>query len=112
MPHNKFTSEVVAARGKEIYRQQIQNKVESEHRGKFLSVDIETGDYEIGTDDLVPTMRLLAKRPDAVIYSLRIGFKAAHRMGFKISNTDTMIYEQVWAARFTERCSRLLSGLS
>ena len=85
MSHNKFTSEFVAARGKEIYQQQIQDKVEPEHKGKFLSVDIKTGLYEIGTDDLRPTMRLLAKHPDAVIYSLRIGFKAAHRMGFKIS---------------------------
>ncbi len=85
MPRSKYTSDVVAARGKEIYQQQIQEKVESEHRGKFLSVDIETGDYEIDTDDLSPTMRLLAKRPDAIIYSLRIGFEAAHRMGYKIS---------------------------
>lgn len=85
MSHHKFTSEVVAVRGKEIYQQQIQEKVEPEHKGKFLSVDIETGDYEIGTDDLAPTMRLLAQRPDAVIYSLRIGFEAAHRMGFKLS---------------------------
>lgn len=85
MPRTKYTSEFVAARGKEIYQQQIQAKVESEHKGKFLSVDIETGDYEIDTDDLSPTMRLLAKRPDAVIFSLRIGFQAAHRIGFKIS---------------------------
>ncbi len=85
MSHNKLTSEFVAARGKEIYQQQIQDKVEPEHKGKFLSVDIETGEYEICTDDLAPTMRLLAKRPDAVIYSLRIGFEIAHRMGFKIS---------------------------
>ena len=85
MPHSKYTSEFVAARGKEIYHQHIQDKVEPDHNGKFLSVDIETGDYEIDTDDLPPTMRLLAKRPNAVIYSLRIGFDAAHRMGFKIT---------------------------
>ncbi len=85
MPRSKYTSEFVAVRGKEVYQQQIQAKVESEHKGKFLSVDIETGDYEIDTDDLSPTMRLLAKRPDAVIFSLRIGFQSAHRIGFKIS---------------------------
>ena len=85
MPRTDYTSEIVAARGKEIYQQQIQDIVEPEHKGKFLSVDIETGDYEIGTGDLSPTMRLLDKRPDAVIYSLRIGFPAAHRIGFKIS---------------------------
>ena len=84
MPRPNYTSEDVAARGKEIYQQQIRDKVEPEHKGKFLSVDIETGDYEIDTDDLSPTMRLLAKRPDAIIYSLRIGFPAAHRIGFKI----------------------------
>ena len=85
MSHDNYTSEVVASRGKQIYQQQIQDIVEPEHKGKFLSVDIETRDYEIGTDDLSPTMRLLAKRPDATIYSLRIGFRSAHRIGFKVS---------------------------
>ncbi len=87
MQHTDYTSEVVAIRGKEIYQQQIREKVEAEHKGKFLSVDIETGDYEIDTDDLSPTMRLLAKRPNAPIYSLRIGFRAAHRIGSKIPST-------------------------
>ncbi|MDE0481499.1 MAG: hypothetical protein OXI67_02855 [Candidatus Poribacteria bacterium] len=86
MPRTDYTSEVVAVRGKEIYQQQIRDKVELKHKGKFLSVDIETGDYEIDTDDLSPTMRLLAKRPDAVVFSLRIGFQAAHRIDFKISD--------------------------
>ena len=54
-------------------------------KASFLSVDIETGDYEVDTDDLSPSMRLLAKRPEAVIYSLRIGYRAAHRIGFKFS---------------------------
>ncbi len=81
-----YKPEDVVARGKEIYQKQIQDKVEPVHNGKFLSVDIETGDYEIGTDDLSPSMQILAKRPDAVIYSLRIGFQAAHRMGFKITS--------------------------
>jgi len=39
MAHNKFISEVVAARGKEIYQQKIRDKVEPEHKGKFLSND-------------------------------------------------------------------------
>jgi hypothetical protein len=85
MPHPSYTSEAIAIRGKEIYQRQIREKVESQHKGKFLSVDIETGDYEVDTDDLSPSMRLLAKRPEAVIYSLRIGFRAAHRIGFKFS---------------------------
>ncbi|MCY3551045.1 MAG: hypothetical protein OYL97_00985 [Candidatus Poribacteria bacterium] len=86
MPYSDYPPGTIAARGKEIYQQQIREKVEPQHKGKFLSVDIETGDYEIDTDDLSPSLRLLAKRPEAVIYSLRIGFRAAHRIGFKFSS--------------------------
>lgn len=39
----------------------MQNIVESEHKGKFLVLDLETGDYEIDAEDLEAAMRLLAK---------------------------------------------------
>jgi hypothetical protein len=44
-------------------------------------VDIETGDYEIDADDLAATKRALAKRPDAVLYGVRIGYPTAYRLG-------------------------------
>ena len=50
-------------------------------RASFLVIDIETGDYEIDADDLAATKQLLANRPNAVIYGLRIGYPAAYRMG-------------------------------
>ena len=46
-----------------------------------MVVDIETGDYEIDADDLAATKRALAKRPDAVLYGLRIGYPTAYRLG-------------------------------
>ena len=45
----------VESQGEAIYAQQILNKVEVEHKGKFLVVNIETGEYEIDEDDLVAT---------------------------------------------------------
>ena len=66
MPYPNYTPEVVTARGEEIYQQQIRHKVEPEHKGKFLVLDIETGDYEIDAEDLEATMRLLSKHPKAV----------------------------------------------
>ena len=56
------------------------DKVISKHKGKFLVIDIETGEYEINTDDLVATKQLLAKYPNAVIYGLRIGYPTAYRI--------------------------------
>ena len=81
MPTAKYSSEEVAARGEALYDQQIRTKVESQNRGRYLVLDIETGDYEIDQDDLLATKRALAKRPDAVLYGLRIGFRAAYRLG-------------------------------
>ena len=81
MPYTNYTSKEVASRGEAIYKKQIRNKVEPKHKGKFLVIDIETGEYEMNADDLIATKRLLAKHPDAVIYGLQIGFPTAYRIG-------------------------------
>ena len=60
---------------------QIRDKVEPKHKGEFLVIDIETGAYEMHTEDWVATKRLLAKHPDAVVYGLRIEFPTAYRIG-------------------------------
>ena len=85
MQYSGNTSEVIAARGEALYQEKIREKVESTQKGKFLAVDIETGDYAIADEDLAATDRLLAKRPNATVYGLRIGFPTAYRIGFKIS---------------------------
>lgn len=82
MSYSNETSEAIAARGEEIYQQQIRDKVDPKHKGKFLVLDIETGDYEIDAEDLVATDRLLAKHPNATIYGVRVGFPAAYGIGF------------------------------
>jgi hypothetical protein len=81
MPYSHYTAEAVAARGEAIYEQQIRAEVEAEHKGQFVVIDIETGEYEIDADDLAATKRALAKRPNAVLYGLRIGYPAAYRLG-------------------------------
>ncbi len=81
MPYANYTSKQVATRGETIYRREIRDKVEPEHKGKFLVIDIETGEYEMNIDDLVATKRLLAKYPDAVVYGLQIGSPTAYRIG-------------------------------
>ena len=81
MPYTNYTSKEVASRGEAIYKRGIRDKVESKHKGKFLVIDIETGEYEMNVDDLVATKRLLAKYPDAVIYGLQIGSPTAYQIG-------------------------------
>ena len=81
MPYANYSPEEVESRGQAIYRQDLREKVEAGNKGKFLVVDIETGEYEIDEDDLQATKRALAKRPEAVLYGLRIGYPTAYRLG-------------------------------
>ena len=47
MPYTNYLPEEVESRGEKIYEQQIRHKVEPEDKGKFIVIDIETGEYEI-----------------------------------------------------------------
>ena len=71
--------------GRRHYERRIRDKVELKHKGKFLVIDNETGEYEIDIDDMVATKRLLVKYPDAVIYGVRIGFPTAYRISRNLS---------------------------
>ncbi len=81
MPYAKHSPEEVERLGEEIYAQQIRSAVEAGNKGKFVVIDIETGDYEVDEDDLQATKRILAKRPDAVLYGVRIGHPTAYTLG-------------------------------
>jgi hypothetical protein len=68
MPDAKYSREEVATRGEAIYEQDIRPNVERESKGKYLVLDIETGEYEIDQDDLTATKRVMARCPNAVLY--------------------------------------------
>ena len=81
MPKTVYTPNEVAARGHAFYEDHIRSKVEPGNKGKFLVLDIETGEYEIDVDHLTATKRVLVKRPDAMLFGLRIGHRTAYRLG-------------------------------
>jgi hypothetical protein len=81
MPYPGLTTEEVARRGQELYERNIRQKVEPEQIGRFLVVDIESGDYEVADDELSAWDRMLATRPDARLYGLRVGRDYAYRLG-------------------------------
>jgi len=85
MKETRHSPEDVAARGEAIYARDIRSKVEREHPGKFVVVDVETGEFEIDADDLAATKRALAKHPGALLYGVRVGSPTAYRLGGRFS---------------------------
>jgi hypothetical protein len=79
--HPRYTSNEIVQRGQVLYDQQIRRQVEASHKGKFLVLDIETGEYEIDADELAALKRAKAKNPDAALYILRVGYSTAYRVG-------------------------------
>ena len=81
MTTRTYSPKEACARGEAIYREKIRRLVEPQEHGKFVVIDIETGDYEIDTEDITATLRLLEIHPDAVTYAVRVGFRAAYSTG-------------------------------
>ena len=68
------------ALGQEIYETRIRHLVEPGGRGKYVVLDIATGDYAIGADLGYTTQELRTRRPDAVLYTVRIGYPAVFHL--------------------------------
>ena len=81
MSHPRYTSEEIARRGQALYEERVRAEVDARDRGKFLVLDIETGEYELDVDELAALQRAKRKNPDAVLYILRVGYPAAYRIG-------------------------------
>ena len=79
MSREDYTKKEICDRGEEIYQEQIKPLVEPQEKGKFVVIDIESGDYEIDREHLAAIRRLRERRPDSVRYTGRIGFPSAYR---------------------------------
>lgn len=77
----RYSKEEFARRGDAIYEREIRPLVEAGNEGKFVAIDIETGAYEIDTDELAAADYLLARIPDAQVWLRRIGSRYVRRFG-------------------------------
>jgi len=77
----RYNKEEFARRGQAIYERNIHPCIKAGDEGKFVAIDIETGAYEMDRDDYTATERLLARSPNAQIWLLRVGHRAAYRIG-------------------------------
>ena len=62
MSKPNLSDEEITQRGKELYDSSIRLRVETpENIGKIVSINIETGEYEIGDDLVVTSLKLRSK---------------------------------------------------
>lgn len=77
----RYSPDEFAQRGQMFYEQKVQPYVAEADGGKFVAIDIETGAFEIDTDDYMATERLSQRQPNAQIWLCRVGQRTAYRIG-------------------------------
>lgn len=80
-PQTRCSKVEVAQRGDELYERDVRLHLKDEDEGKFVVIDVETSAYEIDSDELAASDRLLAKHPDAQVWLRRVGSDHARRFG-------------------------------
>ncbi len=63
-----------------MLQNRVQPQLDAKDHGKFVAVDVETGDFEVHEDDSTTVSRLLARRPRANIWLGCVGEPTAYRM--------------------------------
>jgi hypothetical protein len=76
----RYSKEEFARRGDAIYENDIRPNLKPDDMGKFVLIDIETGAYEIDTDEIAASDRLLARYPEAQVWMVRAGYRHVHRI--------------------------------
>ncbi len=72
--------EEIARLGADVFDRRVRPKLRQEDDGRFVALDIGTGDYELDEDDYAAVTRLRSRRPSAEVWLTRVGQPAAHRM--------------------------------
>ena len=76
-----MTKDEVVRIGKERYERDIRAVVESKDKGRFLVLDVVTGQYVVADSDTAAFSEAKSRIPNGVLYIMRIGHPAAFRIG-------------------------------
>ena len=79
MARREISPEDAEAFGKRIYEEKVLPTLNQgeEPIGCFLSVDLDTEDWELDESHLKAALLLLERRPDADVFTVRVGYDAA-----------------------------------
>jgi hypothetical protein len=81
MHSTQLSGDEIVKRGRALYDNEIRPQVEATNKGKFLVINVETGDYEMDADDVAAAKRAKTRFGDAPLFSMRVGYPGAYRLG-------------------------------
>jgi hypothetical protein len=81
MPTTQRSLNELAALGGDIFDRQVRPTLRPEDNGKFVAIDIETGEYELDKNEMKAAERLRKRVADPQIWSVHVTLGRLHRFG-------------------------------
>jgi hypothetical protein len=72
----------LARLGSEVFDRRVRPALRPEDDGKFVAIDVRTGEFEIDADDYAAVTRLSARVPAADVWLARAGSPTTYRIGY------------------------------
>ena len=85
----KRTKEEISERAKQLYETGIKDKLTPAQLGQYLSIDVESGDYELGGSSLHTALKLRERNPEANIFTMRHGSYTTGSIGYVPPRPDS-----------------------
>ncbi|MBU1262938.1 hypothetical protein KKG61_05690 [bacterium] len=64
-----------------IYERQLREKLERDHKGEFIAIEINSGDFFLGKNEIEAYEKGIEKYPTKTFVYKRVGYKATHFVG-------------------------------
>lgn len=76
-----LTPEQVAARGEKLYQEKLKAILEPENNGKFVAIEVISGEYFVG-DTILGAVELSHKKfPNRLLHTIKIGYEGVYKLG-------------------------------
>jgi len=81
MAKTRYNKDEIATRGEAIYEEKVRPNLKKKDRGKYVAIDVKSGEYEIAADLLLACDRLEARVSEPRTWGVRIGSKYLFSFG-------------------------------
>ena len=79
-PASSYSPDELARLGSDWFARRVAPSLRPEDDGKFVAIDVLTGDFELDADDYAAITRLRVRRPEADMWLERAGEPTAYRI--------------------------------
>ena len=76
----------VTEAGEQIYRERYKSQYEANHFGKYLAIDVVTGEATLADEAVDAMEQTHNSNPDHMLYLLKIGYRGVFRAGWRLSS--------------------------